>query len=116
MYTLAGVTEAPAKRRSNMLEQLAQGDVLLTKVPGMPVGARRLETKTLALGEATGHHHSVVESELYELDGRVWVVVPDGGDTLVHQEHGPQTLTVGVWEYAPQVEPDPFLGVRRVQD
>ena len=97
--------------------QLAQGDVLLTAVDALPKGAKRIPGKTVARGEVTGHHHTFDgEVELYELDDKVWVVVPENGATLVHQEHQAIDFPAGVYEYAPQIEPDPFLGIRRVTD
>lgn len=102
----------------NRNDQVVQGDVLLTPVSEVPAGAKKLQTRTIALGEATGHHHTFTEgAELMELDGRVWVVVGEHGAGLEHQEHGVLVFPPGVWEYSPQIEPDPFTGLaRRVQD
>ena len=97
--------------------QVAQGDVLLTKIDALPDGAKKLRTKTIARGELTGHHHTFAgDAELYELDGKGWVVVGEEGAELKHQEHAPLVFDAGVFEYAPQSEPDPFTGIRRVSD
>jgi len=100
--------------------QKAQGDVLLTPLSGLPKGAKlSKEKRTLALGEATGHHHSFVKDvEVYEIknDPRKWVVIEEKG-TLTHQEHGTVTLSPGVYVFDQQVEADPFTGLsRRVLD
>jgi len=99
--------------------QKAQGDVLLTPADKLPEGAKKLATKTLAFGEATGHHHTMegAATLFQEEAGPVWVVVDEPGATLVHQEHGIVTFEPGVYVYDGQVEADPFTGMaRRVQD
>jgi len=75
---------------------IRQGDVLLTPST-IPAGATRLkELRPLALGEATGHHHSLVadpgldladQVEMYELNGETFVRIKSEATSLVHQEH-----------------------------
>ena len=99
--------------------QKVQGDVLLTPEKALPKGAKRLDTKMLALGEATGHHHTMEGPATLFKDEQsvVWVVVEDPGAQLVHQEHGLIAIEPGVYRYDAQVEADPFTGLaRRVQD
>lgn len=103
-----------------MINQKAQGDVLLTMVDGLPKDAViSKEKRTLALGEATGHHHSFKRDvEIYEVknDPRKWVLLKEA-EILEHQEHGAITLEPGWYVYDPQVELDPFTGLsRRVLD
>lgn len=86
--------------------QIQQGDVLLRLVQ-KPKGARVLKKKqpvTVALGEATGHHHTFGgQATLLELPGEhagVWTnraVLPDV-EPLEHQEHGPVTAHSGTWQ------------------
>lgn len=100
--------------------QKAQGDVLLTPISELPDGvARSREKRTIALGEATGHHHSFsrdVEIYTQEGDPRMWVVLEEE-EMLTHQEHETIILEPGVYEYNGQTEPDPFTGMaRRVRD
>ena len=96
--------------------QKAQGDVLLTPVPSLPEGAVKVNTCTLAYGEVTGHHHTLTQGDVYTLNGKMWVVAPDGTE-LQHQEHGVIVYPPGVYEVDIQVEVDPFTGLeRRVQD
>lgn len=97
--------------------QAPQGDVLFTRVEVLPEGAEKRETRTVAYGEATGHHHTLTEpAEVWVLGGKQWVVVPD--DAVVeHQEHAPFVLTPGVYKVDLQVQADPFTGIpRRVAD
>ena len=99
--------------------QKAQGDVLLTPSSLPPGATPSKEKRTLALGEATGHHHSFTKDvEVYEMenDPRKWVVLEEEG-VLTHQEHGTITLPPGVYVFDQQVEADPFTGLsRRVLD
>ncbi len=80
-----------------------QGDVLITRIEEIPATAvkpvikgQKPERIILALGEATGHHHSL------EADAADWW--KDGGDTILdvkkavevtHQEHAPIPLKPG---------------------
>jgi len=97
-------------------EQKAQGDVLLTPVPSIPDGAVKVETRTLAYGEATGHHHTLTQGEVWSLNGKMWVVAPEGTE-LQHQEHGTIAVAPGIYAVDLQIEVDPFTGLtRRVQD
>ena len=98
-------------------EQAAQGDVLLTPRDKLPDGAKRIPGRTVAEGEATGHHHTFTkEAEVYVLDDVMWVVAEEPGAELHHQEHDTIWVEPGIYEVTKQVEPDPFLGVRRVAD
>ena len=98
--------------------QKAQGDVLLTPVGGeIPARAMKREGRTVAYGEATGHHHWLTAGDIYVMDDRMWVVVPEGGAELRHPEHGVIWLDPGTYQVDLQVEVDPFTGlVRHVTD
>ena len=96
-----------------------QGDVLLVKTNGKKLtGGKRVAGKgrvLLAEGEATGHSHTLPETaELYELDDKQWVIVPEASE-LVHQEHDAIVVAPGTYwvvrqrEYTPQA-------IRRVSD
>jgi hypothetical protein len=92
-------------------DQVRQGDVLLHPVDGIPEGARKRKTArqfTAALGEATGHHHTVYaeraeDLEVYDFRGMTYlkVLTPD---TLDHQEHGPVPLRERLYEVRRQQE------------
>ncbi len=88
-------------------KQIQQGDVGLERVANVPKDATRKEGRTVAYGEATGHHHTFVEDtvELYEKDGVLYVNAPEGG-TLTHQEHGTIEVEPGVWRMKPVHEYD----------
>ena len=63
----------------------------------IPKNAKKIPTRPLALGEATGHHHSVVcdeadAVEMYEKDGKTFVRIVGEGATVQHQEHKPAAV------------------------
>jgi hypothetical protein len=78
---------------------------------GIPEGAKRIEVRPLALGEKTGHHHSLcVEEplkiedcvEMYELNGQTYVRVKEDGVVLTHQEHKSHAVPPG--DYAVELQ------------
>ena len=103
--------------------QQAQGDVLATQVDALPPKAklRKQKDNIIALGEATGHHHSAspgvevfqdVENPLLK-----WVVVGEEGGTISHNanpvEHEVIRLAPGVHRIDLQTEVDMMTGVER---
>ncbi len=63
----------------------------------IPNGAKRIPMRPLALGEATGHHHSLIcdeadSVEMYEKDGQTFVRIVGEGVSVQHQEHKPSTI------------------------
>jgi len=63
----------------------------------IPNDAKRIKTRPLALGEATGHHHSVADAEcveMYEKDGQTFVRALSDVP-LQHQEHKPAIIPAG---------------------
>lgn len=84
-------------------------------------GAYKTEL-TIALGEATGHHHTLFPTEkksrvrLVELSGRRFIDV--GTEYFLrHQEHHEQRIAPGVYEIIMENEYDPFeKAMRKVVD
>ncbi len=104
---------------------IRQGDVLL-KPATIPADAKRIKLRPIALGERTGHHHSLmtcVEApiedliEMYEKDGQTFVrVLGNAGDvSLVHQQHKAHIVEPAEYVYVPQVENSDW-GTRQVTD
>ena len=95
-----------------------QGDVLI-KQSKVPKGAKKKGNKTVALGEATGHHHTFTEGDvtLYEHEGTIFAKVTSEEATLTHQEHNPVTIPKGDYVF-PIVREYNFLEMeeRRVVD
>lgn len=92
-----------------------QGDVLCFKMASMPKGIKKSENNVIALGEATGHSHRISPNDgatvaMFETEsGEKWCEVSGGTATIVHEEHGPQTIEEGVWRFGIVKEYDPFL-------
>ncbi len=72
-----------------------QGDVCIVKVS--EIKGKKLNHKTLATGEATGHNHTITEGdvELYEHEGTMFLRVKSETAELTHQEHDTITLPKG---------------------
>jgi hypothetical protein len=107
------------------MKAIRQGDVLLRPAT-IPADAKRVALRPIALGERTGHHHSLMSStetpidelvEMYEKDGQTFVRVLGEPESvsLVHQQHKPHTLAPADYVYVPQVENSDW-GTRRVID
>jgi hypothetical protein len=90
----------------------------------IPTNAKRIPMRPLALGEATGHHHSLCTidetpvddvCEMYELDGKTYVRVTAKGVVLTHQEHKSQAVPPGEYEITIQQEQTDW-GTQKVVD
>jgi hypothetical protein len=103
---------------------IRQGDVMFLPVAALPVGDRKKrDSGTVAYGEVTGHHHSLLtedltRAEVFEIGGGLFVHVSDDGvriegATFTHQEHLPVTLPPGDYEVRIQREyaPDEIRSV-----
>ncbi len=96
----------------------------------IPATARRIALRPLALGEQTGHHHSLAMDprctavlndavEMYELDSpegvKTFLRVTADGVSVQHQEHKTHPITPGDYEITIQREFTDW-GSRRVSD
>ncbi len=92
-----------------------QGDILLMPVKSIPKGGDTTEASemTVALGEATGHHHTLYPTiekssvSLIKVNGREFLDV-DPGYFLRHQEHGQHDRIEGLYEILREEEYCPF--------
>ena len=100
-----------------------QGDVFLKKSSRKTTkGLKKREDKILAHGEATGHHHIVIDGEVFVgEDGKLYVQSTER-TALRHQdasgavaEHAPHDLEEGIYEVTIEEEYTPE-GMRRVYD
>lgn len=108
--------------------QFCQGDVLTEEVPESVLAGLKETRATVALGEATGHHHSFVGKHatgfFKEGDDNAgagspladFVRVVGKPSELRHQEHGPIAHPPRVYERTPQLEWDAVGMARPVQD
>lgn len=98
------------------------------KTTGIPINAKRVALRPVALGEVTGHHHSFMSNaesvdvaelvEMYEgKDGATYVRVlgDPGAVSLVHQEHKAHIVEPGEYSVTIQQENTDW-GARPVVD
>jgi len=90
-----------------------QGDVLLVPTNEIPTTLKVTERVTLALGEVTGHHHSILDGSTvgYAADAEglceYLEVKSSAGGQLTHQEHSTIVLPKGKYKVVKQVEYTP---------
>jgi hypothetical protein len=95
---------------------IRQGDILFERIDNADNSKVKLDTKTVALGEITGHSHSFAKSEQVLLSKRIDEDIPtqlqvleEGGATLTHQEHLPIHIPKGVYRIRREQSYNPFL-------
>jgi hypothetical protein len=116
------------------LKQYRQGDLLFEDKPDgkIPSGCDYRELDSLGRlvileGEVTGHAHAVRKPEraengkplvvlYYNRRDEMFLSVDCENVRIEHDEHGPITLTRGVWRVIRQREYDPELRQRQVED
>ena len=101
-----------------------QGDVLIERIDSLPKNIKKLAREqgrvVLAHGEATGHHHSLVDEHVAlftssEQTGVTFLEVCDAMAALTHQEHATITLPPGNYRVTRQREYSPEA-IHNVQD
>ena len=93
------------------------GDILLKETN--KVRGKKTQNRTLALGEVTGHHHTLYGGTItsYEEDNEVKFLDVKEETSLEHQEHKPIKVLPGVYKIYRKFEFDPFADVlRKVRD
>lgn len=94
-------------------QPLRQGDILLVPVDQMPpwavsVKRSRGQGIVVAEGEATGHHHRVMDRHSHEFlaigSRERFLRVSKNGATLTHEEHEPIEVPPGTYEIRQQRE------------
>lgn len=104
------------------MKQIQHGDVLLKKMAKLPKGVVEVPRVDglliLAEGEATGHHHMVVDKTavLWELNGNLYLEVTETV-TITHEEHKALPIPTGIYRVGRVKEYDYFAEMeRRVVD
>lgn len=98
-----------------------QGDVLLIPTDKIPDGLKETKRITLALGEVTGHHHSIVDfgatGYADSEDGLATYLAVENpeGVELTHQEHDTITIPYGDYQVFIQREYTPEA-IKQVRD
>lgn len=108
-----------SKKVSDPRGLIRQGDLLLVPVDSVPEGGTASEERAdrfvLAEGEATGHAHVAVGTQLrlaawegprrwWAPERRTFLTVPGEGARLVHEEHLPLVVPQGLYEVRRQRE------------
>ena len=99
------------------MKHIRQGDVLLSLIQILPPTAIPQSSRIVAEGEATGHHHALVNmtAQIYNTTTARYVVV-EQPTVLTHQEHKPIELPQGIFEIKIQRELDLLGEIRQVMD
>jgi hypothetical protein len=96
-----------------------QGDVILVPCASIPDGLKQTKRVTLALGEVTGHHHTIHTGATgYAADAKAlaeYVEVTAASADLTHQEHSTIGVPTGTYKVIQQVEYTP-AELRNVRD
>lgn len=112
--------------KNEMNEQIFRhGDLLIQKVDSVPKTAKKTDGLTLALGEATGHHHTFGNGDVQVYDNPSakddepvkWFEVKSKSASLEHQEHRKINIDQGIYSLSIEREYNPFDNViRQVTD
>ena len=95
-----------------------QGDLFIAAIPSIPKAAKPRPGGVLVEGELTGHSHRIADlrtAEVLESGGGLFLRVSADAATIIHQEHGPITLSRGYYKVWGQREYSPEA-IRRVLD
>ena len=76
-----------------------QGDVPMLYVDELPKGVREIESRIVAFGEVTGHHHVVEDARMFTDEfGNLFALV-ERPTRLLHQEHSAIELHPGIVQF-----------------
>lgn len=98
---------------------LRHGDLNFKKVKNIPKEAKETKNSTLALGEHTGHHHTLVKGKykIYDVSNGEKYLEIETPSELTHQEHKKITFPKGRYHMWFEKEYDPFTkAIKQVQD
>lgn len=94
------------------------GDVDIKEVKELPRGLKKADNLTLAYGEQTGHHHTLVGNAEVFTDnlGNKWFVANEDCQ-ITHQEHKTLEIKKGFYEVKIEREFDPWSEeINKVKD
>jgi len=91
------------------------GDVLFTRIDELPSDLTPLDTKTVAEGEVTGHHHRFQNEQtlVYKNDTNLKYVSLVKPDTLIHEEHKDMEMPEGNYAITIEREYDAFTKMEK---
>lgn len=103
------------------------GDVNLIPIGTLPKGAKlikKVKEYTVALGEVTGHHHTIYPTkndkntpiEVWEYGGAEFLVISEPKE-FRHQEHEIEIIDPNVYRTPMEIEENPFTKtIEQVRD
>lgn len=86
--------------------QYRQGDLLFVAVGSVNPKAKKQKDNIIALGEVTGHTHSLEEGEVLKAGSLKYLALAKASK-VVHQEHNPIELPKGNYQVLRQREYKP---------
>ena len=96
---------------------IRHGDLMIKRVDLIPSDAKQTDNMTLALGEATGHHHTLQGNCQVYQQGETKFVKAESDTVLTHQEHDTVKIENGLYKVDIEQEYDPFEKIiQKVRD
>lgn len=88
------------------MRRYRQGDVALYQISKLPKKLKRKKILTIAVGEATGHHHSFALGSKVDIytDGNKQYLQVWEDSLLQHQEHHEQIILPGTYKQVQERE------------
>ena len=85
------------QKHNDLFTWYQQGDVLIQPIGKIPAEAVKKSGRVLAEGEATGHSHQALAPGvlLFTFNRTLYMRVPPGGTSVVHEEHKPVQIPAG---------------------
>jgi len=101
----------------DITKYIRHGDLILKRIDSIPKEATKTDNMTLALGEATGHDHTLQGNcQVYEQSGTKFVKAEEK-TVLTHQEHNTVKIDNGLYRVDVEQEFDPFEKIiQKVRD
>jgi len=99
-----------------------QGDLLIKQIDKLPENLKKIKDNIIAIGEATGHKHQLLERETTQFEiledekGNKFLNIKQPTD-LIHEEHKMITIEKGIYFIKHEREYDYFgEELRRISD
>lgn len=105
--------------RTKQIQGIQHGDVLIKRVKVLPDGCKEVQPENghwiLAHGEATGHHHAIIDKgcRVLELKGELYLEVTAEQVTITHEEHRALDIPAGIYQIGRVREHDYFQDMER---
>src|SRR3990167_11391637 len=93
-----------------MQKMYRHGDLLIKRTDKIPSDVEELKTRTLAHGEVTGHHHTLMGGKIktFSKGTEPQYLLVEQESQLTHQEHKTILIEQGTYEIIKEREYSPF--------